>query len=449
MAMSCNTPSSRALLTLALCALVAPAGAADGTLPLPPIDADFAPIDPEEAALGWLLFYDPVLSGNRDIACATCHHPHMATSDGLSLGIGTGGTGLGPDRRGAPGMTTAGRVPRNAPALFNLGAYEFTTFFHDGRVEQDSAQPGGVRSPLGADLPRGFDSILSVQALFPMLSPEEMAGHGTENAIARAVTEERFVGPDGALDLLTGRVAAIPAYVEAFGRLHPHVAAGDAITITDITNALAAFMELEWRADNSAFDRHLRGEALLEGPAAEGMALFFGKAGCAACHSGPFQTDHGFHAMGQPQLGPGKPGADPALPADTGRHLVTGREEDRFAFRTPSLRNVTLTGPWGHAGAFSDLGDYLRHHLDPVSGIDRYSPQATMPAMPAPEDWAAWDDLDHRAAIARAVFLRPVALSEAEIAALLAFLAALEDPEAVAGHFGIPDAVPSGLPVDR
>lgn len=420
------------------------------TLPRPVTDSDFAPVDRDEAALGWLLFYDPILSGNRNIACATCHHPRLATSDGLSLGLGEGGIGLGPERRPDPANMPEERIPRNSPALFNLGAYEFTVMFHDGRIEVDPTRPSGFRTPLEADMPTGFASLLSAQTMFPVLSPEEMAGQYNENEISRAVRQGRISGEGGAWDLISARVAAIPDYQARFETVYPHIGAGAPLDFTDISNAIAAFIELEWRADNSAFDRHLRGEAALPGAAAEGMALFYGPAGCAACHSGPFQTDHGFHAMGQPQIGPGKAMAYEGNFRDMGRYRVTGHEGDKFAFRTPSLRNVTLTGPWGHAGAFSDLGDFIRHHLDPVSGIDTYRDQTILPDFAGQRaDWALWDDVDERAAIARAVMFRPVPLSDAEISALLAFLEALEDREAIAGVFGIPDAVPSGLPVDR
>lgn len=439
------------LAILCLAATAVPLGAVDTSLPLPPplTDADFAPVDQSEAALGWALFYDPVLSGNRNISCATCHHPSFATSDGLSLGMGEGGVGLGPARAADPANLPEARIPRNSPALFNLGAYEFIVMFHDGRIEVDPSRTGGLRTPLEADMPQGFASLLAAQTMFPVLSPEEMAGQYNENDISRAVRQGRISGPGGAWDLIAGRVAGIPAYAEDFARVYPHIAAGAPIGFTDISNAIAAFIELEWRADNSAFDRHLRGEAPLTGAAAEGMALFYGEAGCAACHSGALQTDHGFHAMGQPQLGPGKAARFENSSRDMGRYRVTGREEDKYAFRTPSLRNVTLTGPWGHAGAFSDLRAFLRHHLDPVTGLDAYAPQAVLPDLPETRDWAVMDEVGERADIALSVMFRPVALSDAEIDALLAFLAALEDRDAVAGVFGVPDAVPSGLEVDR
>ena len=104
-------------------------------LPAPLTDADFEPVRLEEALLGQKLFYDPILSGNREVSCATCHHPAFGTSDGLSLGIGDGGIGLGTARVADPENMPEQRIPRNAPGLFNLGAQEFTVMFHDGRVE--------------------------------------------------------------------------------------------------------------------------------------------------------------------------------------------------------------------------------------------------------------------------------------------------------------------------
>lgn len=432
-------------------ALAGQSGATDTNLALPdPLtDADFAPVDPAEAALGQLLFYDPLLSGNRNISCATCHHPSLATSDGLSLGMGEGGIGLGPARRADPAKMPEARIPRNSPALFNLGAYEFTVMFHDGRIEVDATRPSGLRTPLEADMPEGFASLLAAQTMFPVLSPEEMAGQYNENEISRAVRQGRISGSGGAWDLISARIAEVPEYRSQFEAVYPHIGAGAGIGFTDISNAIAAFIEFEWRADNSAFDRHLRGQEVLAGAAARGMGLFYGAAGCAACHSGPLQTDHGFHAMGQPQLGPGKAAGFEGTLRDMGRYRVTGLVEDKYAFRTPSLRNVTLTGPWGHAGAFADLTAFLRHHLDPVTGLDAYEPQAVLPALPGVKDWAVMQDVDERADIARAVMFRPVALSADQIADLLAFLGALEDRGAVAGVLGVPDRVPSGLPVDR
>jgi len=154
--------------------------------------------------------------------------------------------------------------------------------------------------------------------------------------------------------------------------------------------------------------------------------------------------------MGQPQLGPGKVERFEANQRDIGRMRVTGRAGDAYAFRTPSLRNVTRTGPWGHAGAFSDLGAFLRAHVDPVACLDTYAPQAVLPDLPtAKPDWAIMDDPAERAAIGAAIEGVPVPLSPGDIADLLAFLDGLTDETALAGRLGIPNVVPSGLPIDR
>jgi cytochrome c peroxidase len=110
-------------------------------LPQPARDRDYydrgAPSE-AKVALGNLLYFDKILSGNGNISCATCHHPFGSTSDGLSLPVGEGGRGFGVARdTGAGSDAVPERVPRNSPHVFNLGAREFTRMFHDGRVETD------------------------------------------------------------------------------------------------------------------------------------------------------------------------------------------------------------------------------------------------------------------------------------------------------------------------
>ena len=435
------------LVALTLAAGLALSGAQADT-PLPVRDTDFMPVDPALAALGQLLFYDPVLSGNRNVSCATCHHPRFGTSDGLSLGLGDGGIGLGPERRADPGNPPEQRIPRNAPALFNLGAKEFTVLFHDGRIEVDASRPSGLRTPLGEEMVAGFDSLLSAQTMFPVLSPDEMAGHYGENEVSTAVRQGRLTGKGGAWDIIAERVRAIPEYKAGFEAADPAIESGRDLDFTDISDAIAAFMAFEWRSTDSPFDAYLAGEGGLTPKAEKGLELFYGPAGCSECHSGPFQTDHRFHAMGQPQIGPGKAERFESHFKDTGRMRVTGREADAYRFRTPSLRNVLHTGPWGHAGAYDDLEAFLRHHADPVTGLERYEAQAVLPPLEA-----ATDDFaplkSERAAIAAAVSRAPVVLRQGDISALVAFLGALSDPVALGGRLGIPETVPSGLPVER
>lgn len=431
-----------------LSALLMFAGAPALALDLPPpiSDADYRPVNRAEAELGQLLFYDPILSGSREVSCATCHHPDLGTGDGLSLGLGDGGRGLGKARVADPANLPEQRIPRNATALFNLGAHEFTVLFHDGRIEVDPARPNGLRTPLADDMVTGFASLLSAQTMFPVLSPDEMAGHYSENDVATAVRRGLITGQGGAWDIIAARVAAIPSYSADFIAVYDHIDDPAQITFADISNAIAAFMELEWRSDNAPFDAVLRGQGQLPDLAAQGMVLFYGDAGCAACHSGPFLTDHQFHVMGAPQIGPGKAERFETHASDLGRFRVTGQAQDMFAFRTPSLRNVALTGPYGHAGGHADLRAFVVAHLDPVADLARYDVNAAVLPQLAVDDRRGFAD---HAAIAAAVPRPAVQLAAGDVDALVAFLHSLTDPAAVTGVLGIPDTVPSGLAVAR
>ncbi|GGM02930.1 methylamine utilization protein MauG [Pseudooceanicola nanhaiensis] len=409
------------------------------------------PVFPEvgmaEVELGRLLFYDPVISGNRNISCGTCHHPTLGTSDGMSLSVGEGGVGLGPDRVLDPRDLPEERLPRNAPGLWNLGATEFTVMFHDGRLEEAADQPDGIRTPLGADMIRGFDTVLSAQAMFPVLSGDEMAGHYSENDVSQSVRLSNLTGDTGAWVRIADRVAEIPEYREMFDAV---LGAGAPIRFTDIANVIADFITFEWRADESPFDTAMAGGPPLSEGAERGRMLFYGEAGCSACHAGWFQTDHGFHAIAMPQLGPGKAARFEAHSRDEGRIRVTGDPADAYRFRTPSLRNVTLTAPYGHDGAYATLEGVVRHHLDPVASLRAYDrSQVVLHELPGAEDWTIMDAPDEVARIADANELEPLALSDGQVDDILAFLAALTDREAAEGRLGVPDTVPSGLPVDR
>lgn len=433
----------RALFALALSTSVA--HAAD--LPAPVTDADYMETTPEAVALGQLLFFDPILSGSKTVACSTCHHPSLGTSDGLSLGLGDGASGLGPERVVLPENMPEKRIGRNAPAMFNLGAKEFTHMFHAGRLEADPSKPGGIRTPLGQEMVEGFTGVLSAQAMFPVLSSDEMAGHYSENEISQAVRLGMLTGEGGAWDLISKRVEAVPEYREMFdGVIGPRP-----IAFTDISNVIAEFVTWEWRTDDSPFDQYLRGIDTLSDQERDGMELFYGKAGCAACHTGKFQTDHQFHAIAMPQIGPGKVERFETDTRDIGRLRVTGNPDDIYRFRTPSLRNVTLTSPYGHDGAYATLEAVVRHHLDPVKALFNYDiTQAVLPVLDSATEWdtAVMADAREITAIAEANELEPVDLADDEVEAILAFLGSLTDPMATEGRLGVPERVPSGLPVN-
>lgn len=364
-------------------------------LPAPASDTDYSDNgEPDESmvALGAQLFFDKVLSGNLNIACATCHHSFTGTSDGLSLPVGEGGAGLGVTRDTGIGPDSVHeRVPRNAPALFNLGAREFKIMFHDGRVQPNSDLPSGVESPAGANLPEDLDNPLAVQAMFPVTSATEMAGQAGENSIADAAAAGDLSSPNGVWAQLAERLQGIDGYVDQFIDAFDDVNSVSDIRFTHAANAIAAFESANWRADNSPFDRYLRGDRnAMSKSAIAGMRLFYSphRANCGSCHSGTFQTDQSFRAIAMPQVGPGKGDGAHGF-EDFGRERVTGILSDRYRFRVPTLRNVAQTAPYGHSGAFDTLEAVVRHHLDPAASL--YAYDATQLRMPSRADLNATD----------------------------------------------------------
>jgi len=287
--------------------------------------------------------------------------------------------------------------------------------------------------------------------MFPVTSTTEMAGQTGENPVSDAAAGGDVVT---VWALLAERLQALQDYVDLFKNAFPDVKRAEDITFAHAANAIAAFEAAAWRADDSPFDRFLRGErGAMSWAALRGMRLFYGKAGCARCHSGPFQTDHDFHAIGMPQIGPGKGHNSSGYEdgrEDFGREAVTGDRLDRFRFRTPSLRNVALTGPWGHDGAYNHLRAVIEHHLDPWTALDDYDQgQAVLPSREDldAQDFVVMDDPVRVNTIAEAVELAPQRLTDRQVDDLLDFLEALTDPASLDLRDDVPAEVPSGLPM--
>ena len=410
-------------------------------------DADFHETDARRVALGQLLFFDPILSGNRNIACATCHHPSHGTGDGVSLGLGEGAAGLGPKR--IPVDIVEKRIPRNAPALWNLGARQIDVLFHDGRLSVSDLWDNRFQSPAEEFLPLGLNNILAAQALFPVLAEFEMAGKREENDIAKAARRR----PNEAWPLIAQRVRSIPEYGAMLVAAYPDLDSAEDADITHIANALSDFMNAEFRSIDSPYDQYLAGDrtALSEGQL-RGLQLFFGKAGCGDCHSGPLLSDQQFHALALPHFGPGRTRRFDPVARDVGRMGETDRLEDAYRFRTPMLRNVALTAPYGHNGAYRTLEGIVRHHLDPAEGFRNWPrTEAVLPSADAFEavDFIAFQDVRERARLAASATITPRRLSDGEVADIVAFLNGLTGTDSIKGRLGIPDAVPSGLEVDR
>lgn len=347
---------------------------ADGRVPV-------FPDDDELTKLGQLLFFSASLSGQRDVACASCHHPELAMGDGLSLPVGVGSVApehLGLDRQLDPEQDLDPRsdggpnVPRNSQTILNVALYN-RALFHDGRlfVLDEAVEPGGqgqnLRTPESGNVAHNGpgDNLLEVQALFPLVSDQEMRGFTHVDRVPSAYRE-----------MLVDRLAE-PAdgpgasWQQRFADAFPDQE--DPISLENVQKALGAyqasliFVDSPWRRflDSSA-------QQALSEQALRGARLFLkdtdaGGFGCVNCHAGDRFTDEGFYNVGFPQIGRGKrQGA-----VDSGRWGVTREDEDKFAFRVPSLLNVSETAPYGHAGTFQSLERAVRWHLDPEYWITR------------------------------------------------------------------------------
>ncbi len=419
-------------------------------LPAPLEATDFLPFSEQSAQVGQLLFYDPLLSGNRNIACATCHHPDHGTSDSLSLGIGEGGDGLGLTRSPGTGTLAATRrIQRNAPALFNLGFAETHTLFHDGRLSIDLNDPTGFNSPVVEFLPKGLNNIIAAQAVFPLISTVEMAGNVNENEVAGAQNTRSDYG----WRIITERLRNNSEYLRAFHTAFEDIQQPTDLDIRHIANALADFINAEWRTLNSPFDAFLAGDSTaLTQAEKKGLHLFYGEAQCSTCHSGKLQTDQQFYSIGLPQLGPGRTRQFDFKARDMGRINESDNAEDAYRFRTPSLRNVTLTAPYGHNGAYKDLRGIIKHHLNPKQALQNWqSDNLQLPKFQQAEatDFVIQQDQQELNRLYQSIDITNQNLSEKQIDYLVAFLTSLTDQSSLPGRLGIPETVPSGLAVPR
>ncbi len=430
---------------------------------LRPLLADYGvePLDPvpdlseERIALGQALFFDPILSGNLDTSCATCHNPCAMGGDDRSLSVGTGFVAT--DDLRLPGEDRI-FVARHATELFNRGDHRWETMFWDARLSEDEGGFFVERIPhrtssgmVGPELrfPDGLDNLLAAQAMFPVTSRHEMRGRpgdvdifGEPNELAPVPDMDRR----SMWRILIDRLLAIPEYRELFAAAYPDEDLEE-LQYVHAANALADFQTAAFTLLDSPFDRFLAGEdEALSEAAIQGAALFYGEAGCARCHSGALMTDQQAHNIGVPQLGPGR---EPGQPFDEGVYLRShGEATQRFAFRTPPLRNVTLTGPWMHNGAYTDLESAVRHHLDPVASLNNYDETQLEPAL---RDQVRNDEETRQTVLEylSPKVEEPMALSDREFDDLMAFLYSLTSPSTPGLADLFPDEVPSGLDVEE
>ncbi|MDA9859240.1 hypothetical protein N9D23_14060 [Rubripirellula sp.] len=392
----------------------------------------------EHVALGQKLFFDRILSGNYDTACATCHHPLTNTSDDLALGLGTGVENpgaIGPFRIRGKGRTF---VPRNSPHLFNLGSESWHTTYWDGRI---ATTGGSVISPAGPQLPLELRTPLQIQAMFPVTSRVEMRGSLEDaqlgNEVA-AIDDTDFIGIWSAL---MDRLLEIEEYRQLFKTAFPSIPESS-LGFQHAAIAIAAFEAEAFGMVDSPFDRYLAGDrSALDAGQKRGAILFYSSAKCSVCHSGTLMSDQKYHNLSVPQLGPGKSSIEGL---DLGRFEWSRRDTDRYKFRTPSLRNVTQTGPWMHNGAFSNLAEVILHHLEPKRALEHNKVGTQLYQVELRS--TVVKDREVNRGMLETVSLPKYDLDEDEIAFLLRFLDSLtSDDLQTRLSTVIPSSVPSGL----
>jgi len=347
----------------------------------PSTNRDIPSIYDPKAQLGMQLFYSKALGGDLDSACVTCHHPLLGGGDNLSLPVGAGALEvdmLGAGRTHSPlSSDYDGYAPvrRNAPTTFNIALWD-SALFWDGRVESLFPVPGfngaigGISTPDSgtglADMDAGMN-LVAAQARFPLTSEEEMQGFVFEARQSNAIVRAHLV-------LRLSDTLSSDYIANTWGSAFQSVYGDATVDMEKITDAIAAyersqlFIESPWKV-------YLEGNlTAITDSAKRGALLFFntyeeGGFDCAACHSGDFFTDEDFYVMAMPQVGRGKYNGDTA-DDDYGRSKVTGH--NRYAFRTPTLLNVEVTGPWGHCGSYTTLEGVVRHMADPEKAARAY-----------------------------------------------------------------------------
>jgi len=339
---------------------------------------------------GRALFYDPILSGDRDVSCATCHVLSHGLSDGLAVSIPVGSHAL--SSRFQIDIGSTGDHSRNTLELWNRDNNSAKALFWDGRVEMIDPIKRIFRTPLNRHLPAGLENTLSVQALFPLITPKEMLGDLGDSTLKNLETPYEEIGNDLVRDLegldyparantifsrIVTRVLgslSIPSFTwQQEYRLLYEAAYPESnwqhANIVDFANAISHYEELAFATTTSIWDEYLKGRPeALSTDQKRGAILFFGKGRCHVCHSGVLFSDFEYYALGIPEVG-----LDGNSIKDLGRFYASGDELDMYKFRTPPLRNVTKSGPYFHNGSAKTLGEVIEQHIDPYRFADGYN----------------------------------------------------------------------------
>jgi cytochrome c peroxidase len=360
------------------------------------------PIDPNLAALGRMLFFDKIPSLHDDNACAGCHSPSNGFGDTQSIAIGIQNNNqVGPDRHGP-------RNQRRTPMVANTPF--FPALMWNERFFAMSGDPFDNSGGFVFPPPEGFTrfpphdpiikTLAAAQGEMPPTEMTEVAGFtGTAGTIGPQFDQfddgkgSPVPPPDASgsrndpiRQAVLQRLNASPAYRKLFGGVFPSVAAGGPIDFSMFGRAIAEF-EFTLIFADAPIDRFARGDhGAMSVSQKQGALIFFGKAGCVACHavsgkSNEMFSDFQMHVLGVPQIAPafgvGKGNVifdGPGQDEDFGLEQITGNPGDRYKFRSSPLRNVALQAAFFHNGAFTRLEDAIHHHLHVFQSARNYDP---------------------------------------------------------------------------
>lgn len=401
-------------------------------------------LDQRRANLGRLLWFDTIGGLNNDNTCAGCHSPTNAFGDTQSIAIGIDNNGIvGPHRVGP-------RNQRRTPMAINTAF--FPNLMWNSRFASLSSDPFDNSSGFVFPLPEGLSlsylpQLLDAQAFIPPTERVEVAGFA-------------FPGDNFAIRAeVLNRLNAVGAYRKLFGEVFPEVKDGAAIDFDMFGKAIAEF-EFSLVFADAPIDQYARGQRnALTNDQKKGALLFFGTAGCVACHKVSGQSNEMFsdfsqHVIGVPQIAPaagdraaGNVTFDgPGQNEDFGLEQITGNVNDRYKFRTSPLRNVALQPTFFHNGAFTRLDDAIQHHLDVLASVNNYNPAT---AGVAPDLRGPLGPMAPVLARLDPLVATPIHLTDEEFRQLVDFVTnGLLDPRAEPENLRklVPTSVPSSRP---
>jgi cytochrome c peroxidase len=308
--------------------------------------------------IGKKLFSDKNLSLTNEISCQGCHQKGFGGSEPLPLSLGTGASGQGESRFEHNGEVLA----RNTPSLIGRGQF-MSRMFWDGRVTFHPRELHFITpiEELNGDYPEYFEivdalgeSALAAQALFPIISPDEMAGK--ENA---------HLGHKEIWELIEKKIFDQDSYKTEFKKIIKN----EKLNIGHIAKALSDFITVEFQVNRTNFDRYIDGDsAALSMNEKKGFVVFNEQGFCFRCHNGPGMTNQTFHNILVAPIGPGKK----ATKQDFGLEHFTGKESHRYRFLVPGLRGISQSAPYFHNGSAVDLEAVINHYNQPTNELNNY-----------------------------------------------------------------------------